>query len=228
MTDSYWLGAISAIWLGILTSVSPCPLATNIAAVTYIGRQVGSPSRVVSSGFAYAAGRMVSYAAMGMILATSIASASGISNLLQAYASKILGPLLILVGMVLLELLPLRLPTFGAGRWHERAAGGTCGAAGLGLVFALSFCPVSAALFFGSLIPLSIRQHSPIAYPLFYGLGTGIPVLVFGVALGVGAGWVAHALHRLTQIERWTRYSTGAVFIAVGIYLALVYIFGIL
>jgi cytochrome c biogenesis protein CcdA len=228
MMESYWLGAVSAFWLGILTSISPCPLATNIAAVTYIGRQVERPWRVVGSGVAYAAGRMATYAVLGAILVASIASASRVSDLLQTYASKILGPLLILVGMVLLNLISLRLPGLGTGKWQERAAGGIWGAGLLGLVFALSFCPVSAALFFGSLIPLSVKQSSSVAYPLLYGLGTGLPVLVFGIALGLGARWVAQGLHRLTQIERWLRYATGAVFIAVGIYLSLVYIFGIL
>ena len=228
MIESYWLGGASALWLGILTSISPCPLATNVAAVTYIGRQVGTPWRVVGSGVAYAAGRMVTYAVLGALLVASIASASGVSNLLQSYASKVLGPLLILVGMVLLDLIALRLPGLGAGKWQERAAGGIWGAGLLGLVFALSFCPVSAALFFGSLIPLSVKQNSLAAYPLLYGLGTALPVLVFGIALGVGARWVAQALHRLTQIERWARYVTGVVFIGVGVYMSLVYIFAIL
>ncbi len=228
MIESYWLGGASAIWLGILTSISPCPLATNIAAVSYIGRQVGSPWRVVSSGIAYSAGRMLTYAVLGAILVASIASASRVSDLLQSYASKALGPLLILVGMVLLNLINLRLPGLGARTWQERAAGGIWGAGLLGLVFALTFCPVSAALFFGSLIPLSVKQNSSVAYPILYGLGTALPVLVFGIALGVGARWVAVGLHRLTQIERWARYATGAVFIGVGIYLTLVYILGIL
>lgn len=228
MIESFWLGAVSAFWLGILTSISPCPLATNIAAVTYIGKQVERPWRVVSSGVAYAMGRMVTYALLGAILVASLASASRVSDLLQTYASKILGPLLILVGMVLLDLINLRLPGIGTGKWQDRAAGGIWGAGLLGLVFALSFCPVSAALFFGSLIPLSVKQTSPIAYPLLYGFGTALPVLVFGIGLGVGARWVAQGLHRLTQIERWLRYATGAVFIGVGIYLSLVYIFEIL
>lgn len=230
MMESYWLGAASAFWLGILTSISPCPLATNVAAVTYIGKHLASPKRVIGSGVAYAVGRMVTYIGLGVLLVGSIASASRLSDFLQSYLSKLLGPLLILAGMVLLGLIDLRLPTaLSAERWQRQASSGSVGSAGLlGLVFALSFCPVSAALFFGSLIPLSVKQGSYVAYPALYGIGTGLPVIVFGIGLGLGAGWVAQALHRLTQIERWARYATGVIFIAIGIYLSLKYVFGLI
>jgi cytochrome c-type biogenesis protein len=230
MIESYWLGAVSAFWLGILTSISPCPLATNIAAVTYIGKQLDAPRRVVGSGIVYALGRMATYVVLGVLLVASVASASRLSDVLQSYISKLLGPVLVLVGMVLLDLISLRLPMIGSSeKWQRHAKSGGIWSAGLlGLIFALSFCPVSAALFFGSLIPLSVKQGSYVVYPALYGFGTGLPVIVFGIGLGLGAGWVAQALHRLTQIERWTRYVTGVVFIAVGIYLSLKYIFGVL
>jgi cytochrome c biogenesis protein CcdA len=228
MSESWWLGAASAFWLGILTSVSPCPLATNVAAVTYIGRQLGSPRRIILSGLMYAVGRIMTYGVLGALIVASVISAVGVSDILQSYMSKLLGPLLVLTGMLLLELISIPLPGLpSAERWQGRAAGGLWTPALLGLLFALAFCPVSAALFFGSLIPLSVAQRSPIAFPILYGVGTGLPVVIFGLGLGLGAHWVAAALNRLAQIERWARRATGAVFIAVGIYLSLKYIFAL-
>jgi len=230
MIESYWLAAVSAFWLGILTAVSPCPLAANIAAITYIGKHMHSPRRVVVSGALYAVGRTVTYVMLGAILVASIMTASRLSDIMQSYFSKLVGPLLILVGMVLLDLVGITLPGMGQQKSIERHAssGGLWGSLMLGMFLALSFCPISAALFFGSLVPLAADHNSYVTYPLLYGLGTGLPVLIFGVGLGLGVRWVGRVLNRLPQIERWARRITGAVFIVAGIYLSLVYIFGVL
>lgn len=220
----------SALWLGILTSVSPCPLATNVAAISFVGRRVASPRQVLLSGITYTAGRSLAYGLLGALLVFSLLSASAVSLALQKYMNRVLGPVLILVGMVLLDLLPIRLPTRGAESraraWAEN--GGVWGAAALGILFALSFCPISAALFFGSLLPLAIQHESPWLVPSIYGVGTGLPVLVFALALGLGAGSVAGIFRRVTQAERWARLATGAIFIAVGIYYCLRYVFRVI
>ncbi len=154
--EGFLTAAASALWLGILTSISPCPLATNIAAISFIGRRVSNPRRVFFTGLLYALGRIAAYVVLGIIIVASLLSSSEISLFLQKYLNRVLGPILILVGMVLLELIPLRLPGGGFGDGFQRRAErfGMWGAAVLGFVFALSFCPLSAALFFGSLIPL--------------------------------------------------------------------------
>ena len=224
------LVAGSALWLGILTSMSPCPLATNVAAISFVGRRVGSPRQVLLSGITYTAGRSLAYGLLGALLVFSLLSASAVSLALQKHMNRVLGPVLILVGMVLLDLLPIRLPTRGAESraraWAEN--GGVWGAAALGILFALSFCPISAALFFGSLLPLAIRHESPWLVPSIYGVGTGLPVLVFALALGLGTGSVAGIFRRVTQAERWARLATGAIFIAVGIYYCLRYVFRVI
>ena len=142
MTPVVDLGAVSALWLGILTSMSPCPLATNIAAVSYIGRQYRSPAKMTFSSLAYVLGRMGAYLALGALLVAGLLSAPGMSMFLQKSMNKILGPVLILAGMVLLDL--LRFPTFGRGigeKMREKAGqGGIPGAGLLGILFALSFC----------------------------------------------------------------------------------------
>jgi len=170
-----FLAALSALWLGVLTSVSPCPLATNIAAVSYLSHRLDDTSRVFARGVAYTAGRIATYAALGAVLVAGLLRAPVVSVLLGRYLNQFLGPLLILVGMVLLDLLPM--PALGgsvAARFRERLAGrgGVVGAFALGALFALSFCPVSAALFFGSLVPLAAAHDSPILLPSLFGTGT--------------------------------------------------------
>lgn len=228
--DSFLLAAASAFWLGILTSISPCPLATNIAAISFIGRRVGHPRRVFLSGLLYTGGRSLTYLVLGMVLVASLLSMSELSLLLQKYMNKLLGPILIMVGMFLLEMI-----SFGTGgggisdRFRKRAeVFGIWGAGLLGIIFALSLCPLSAALFFGSLIPLAVQYQSSVLMPVLYGIGTGLPVLVFAVIIAFGAQQLGKALNILTAIEKWARRITGTTFIIVGIYFCLVHIFGIL
>jgi len=150
----------------------------------------------------------------------SLLSVVEVSSFLQGPLPRLLGPILILAGILMLAAPRLGFGGSSLGESLHRRAGrwGLGGAFVLGAVFALSFCPLSAALFFGSLIPLATQQQSPVALPALYGLGTGIPVLVFAGLLAFGAGWLSKAFDRLGVIERWARRLTGAVFIAVGVY----------
>jgi cytochrome c biogenesis protein CcdA len=225
------LGTASALWLGVLTSVSPCPLATNVAAVSFIGQRVDRPRLVLGGGLLYSLGRMVAYVALGALIVAGFLAVPSASQFLQRHMNRVLGPVLIVAGIVLLGLLRFGLP--GLGRTGERAqkrlaAAGLWGAAPLGLLFALSFCPVSAALFFGSLVPLALRLESPALLPMVYGAGTALPVLVFAFLLALGARFVGVALNRLSQVERWARRVTGLVFVAVGIYMTLAYTLGLI
>lgn len=227
MSGALLVGIGSAFWLGLLTSISPCPLATNIAAISFIARRVHRPHAVLGTGILYACGRTLVYLGLAALLVSSLLSAPGVSHALQKYMNKILGPLLILVGMFLLEL--IQVPTRGssigqsvgehAGRW------GIWGGLLLGIVFALAFCPASAALFFGSLLPISIKYESRLLLPLAYGLGTALPVILFAIAIATGAGAVAKAFQQVGAFERWARVGTGMIFVAIGVYLSLVFIF---
>jgi cytochrome c biogenesis protein CcdA len=222
------VAAASALWLGILTSISPCPLATNIAAVSYLGRRVDRPRLVVGGGLLYALGRALAYVALGALLLAGLMSAPGVSSFLQRHMNRIVGPLLILVGLFLLELIRVRLP--GLGRSGERlqnrlGSRGMWGAVPLGALFALSFCPVSAAFFFGSLLPLALETRSPVLLPSVYGAGTALPVVLFAVLVAAGARGIGLAFKRVTLIERWVRRVLAVVFIGVGIYMTLSYTF---
>ncbi|MBU4484091.1 sulfite exporter TauE/SafE family protein [bacterium] len=218
-----------AMWLGILTSISPCPLATNIAAVSYIGKKVEHRRYILLSGLLYTTGRVLTYVVIALVIVSSLLTAPSVSNFLQAQMGKILGPVLIISGALLLGWLNINIKSLGLGDKLQGKVDqyGILSALPLGSVFALSFCPVSAAIFFGSLIPLSIEQHSRVLVPALYGIGTAIPVLVFAFIMAFSTHLVGKVFHKITKIEIWMRRITGIIFILVGIYFSLVYIFRI-
>ena len=227
--ESLWLAIASSFWLGILTSISPCPMATNIAAVTFIGKQVGSPVKVFLNGLVYTVGRMISYIGLGIILAGSLLAIPEVALFLQKYMNMALGPVLILAGMLLFGLFRIRMPNLGLSQTLQQKAvkSGIFGAGFLGIVFALSFCPISAALYFGSLIPLAVESNSAVLIPGIFGVGTALPVVIFSIIIAFGARFVGAAFDRLTQLEFWARRITGIIFFLVGAYYILVYIFGV-
>ena len=222
----------SALWLGILTSISPCPLATNIAAIAYVGKGAGRPARVLLGGLLYTLGRTLAYVGVALVVVKSLLSISSVSMFLQQHLNQALGPLLLLVGLLLVDVIPW--PWTGGGsalfeKIEARVRGlGLWGAAVLGLVFALAFCPVSAALFFGSLVPLAVGHESPILLPTVFGVGTALPVVFFALILAFAANRLSRAFNALTAIERWMRRVTALVFIGIGGYYLLAYTFEVL
>lgn len=227
--DSYFVALGSALWLGILTSISPCPLASNIAAITYIGKQVNHPKLVLLSGIMYTIGRMLSYIALGVLVVSSILSIPEIAMFLQKNMNKILGPILIIVGLLLLNIFNIQLPSGGVSDKITKRVEkwGIWGAGILGMLFALSFCPVSAALFFGSLIPLAVEQNSSFVMPTVYGIGTALPVVTFAILIAIGAKFIGNAFNKISSFEKWARKLTAIAFILVGIYYSLIYLLGI-
>lgn len=218
--DSMWLAVGSALWLGILTSISPCPLSTNIAAVSYVGRRVGSGRAVLLSGALYTGGRSLVYLILGALSVWSLMSMVSVSSFLQGTFPRLLGPLLIALGLLLLGVFEITLPAMGVNEKLQKRVdrAGIWGAGILGLVFALAFCPVSAGLFFGGLVPLATDRSSPLLLPLVYGVGTALPVIVFAALLAAGTGWLGKALDRVQAFEVWARRGTAVVFIVIGIY----------
>jgi cytochrome c biogenesis protein CcdA len=219
-----------AFWLGILTSISPCPLATNIAAISYIGRRMGNSRYVFLAGLLYTLGRTLAYLGLGVVLVACLLSKEQIALFLQKYMHLLLGPILIIVGMFLLQLIHFNMGGGGMSEGLQKRvdAIGIWGALLLGAVFALSFCPVSAALYFGSLIPLALKVNSSVVLPVVYGIGTALPVMVFAVLLALSAQSVGKAYNILTMIVWWARILTGWIFILLGLYFSLKYIFELL
>jgi cytochrome c-type biogenesis protein len=216
----------TALWLGILTSISPCPLATNLVAVSYIGKEAGSFHRTFLAGMVYALGRCLSYIVVAFLVLKSLMEIPTVAIFLQNSMNKILGPLFILTGIFLLGI--IRLPSFG-GEWANRMGGkvknlGWLGALLMGAIFALSFCPVSAALYFGSLIPLALENRSVLLLPSLYGLGTALPVVALSCALMGGVQAASHFYQRIANIERPARIVTGLLFLVAGCYYVYLYL----
>jgi cytochrome c-type biogenesis protein len=225
--NSFVLGMGMALWFGILTSISPCPLATNIAAVSYIGRRVDRADYILSAGFLYMLGRTITYVLLGFILVSSVQSIPAVAHFLQKYMNILLGPLLIVIGLILLDVITL--PLGGIGLLGDSLQpridrAGIWGAGFLGIIFALSFCPVSAALFFGSLFSLAIKHGSKIILPSLFGIGTAIPVLAMAFLLAFSTHFVGKAYQKITIFESWARRVTATVFIVAGIFYCSKYI----
>lgn len=223
------IGIVSALWLGVLTSISPCPLTTNIAALSFLSKKIAHPALVFISGLAYTLGRTVTYVVLGSIIISSLLGVPQLAQFLQKYMGRALGPLLIITGLVLLRVIVIHIPGITLSHKHHNklADAGAPGAFLLGIVFALAFCPVSAALFFGSLIPLALNSKAGIVLPVIYGIGTALPVIAFAVAIALGVKSLGHWFHHITRVEHYTRIITGSIFILAGLYYTGIYIFRI-
>lgn len=223
------LAMLTALGLGLMTALSPCPLATNVAAISFLGKRVSSPWQVFAAGLCYSLGRMAAYVAVGAALVAGLLAAPAVSGFLSKYINSLLGPALVVVGVFMLDLVQL---TWGslvpAEKLQSRAEkGGYVMAAGLGLVFALAFCPLSAALFFGGLIPLAVKTQSAVLLPAVYGLATGLPVVLFAILVAFAAQAVGRWFSLVGRAEAWMRRAAGVLFILAGVYLSLIYIYGV-
>lgn len=217
----------AAIWLGILTSISPCPLATNIAAISYVGRKVDKTRSVLFAGLFYTLGRTLAYIAVALLVTRSLQLIPGVSMFLQKYMNLAIGPLLIVVGLLLLGIFNVSFGGgMGAGLQGKVDKLGIWGAGLLGIVFALAFCPVSAGLFFGALIPLAVKNNA-VLMSMLYGIGTAVPVIGFSLLLAFAAHRIGEAFKKLTVIELWVRRLTAVVMIGIGIYLVVRHNFGV-
>ncbi len=222
MTDELLVIA-SSVWLGILTSVSPCPLATNIAATTVLARRLGNRSRALAGLGAYTLGRVGAYALLAAILFLGLASMPALSTFLRQEVLPLVGPVLILAGMVVPGWIPLPFHLrAGSGDMANRfLRGGILGEFTLGGVFALSFCPVSAALFFGSLIPLALTSSWPILAVLLYGIGTALPVGILSFVAIFSLEKAGSVLKQVERLQKAAIFLTAVVLIAIGCWLTL-------
>jgi len=221
------LSLLCAFLIGLLAAISPCPLATNITAMAYISRRFSDCRRVATSGALYTLGRTVSYFTLGAVVILAGVSIPHLARLLQDAGERFMGPLLIIVGILLLGI--VRLPFLQSGgrlsSIGERVANrGRIGAFLLGFIFALAFCPYTAVLFFGIVIPLSLESTGGITLPAMFAIGTGLPVLLFAILLSAGVAVVSTWLDRVTAAERVIRKIVALVFIGTGVYFVVLWI----
>ncbi len=217
------LAPATALWLGILTSISPCPLATNVAAVSVLARKANNKRRAGAGALAYTLGRIVVYIALASALMAGLTSMPALSGFLRNEIAPLIGPILILAGMAVVGLLPVPVSfKLGNAKFADKLARyGILGEFCLGALFALSFCPVSAALFFGSLMPIAIASGFPSLLVASYGLGTALPVGLVALLLVLSAASASKALKQIQSIQAVTMNLTGAILIGIGIWLTL-------
>jgi len=212
---------LAAFLVGLLASIGPCPLATNVTALSYTAQQFTDRRAVAASGVLYTLGRAIAYGLVGLVVLMTGARVGRLAGSLQNVADVGLGPLLILVGLVLLDVIRPNL-TAGSGllvRLQERVARRRgVGAFFLGFLFALAFCPYSAALYFGILIPMAFSSAAGLALPLLFGIGTSVPVLVLGVPLALGLERAAAGLNLLGRAELVVRKVAAWTFIGAGLF----------
>jgi cytochrome c-type biogenesis protein len=206
-----------------------CPLATNIAAISYVGRRVGNARMVLLSGLLYTAGRTVAYIVVGMLVVKGLLSIPGVSHFLQHSMNRIIGPLCIVVGLLLLNVFRFSFGGSGVGSTLQRRVEtmGVWGAGLLGFMFAMAFCPTSAGLFFGGLVPIAVRSGSSALFPALYGMGTALPVIFFAIVIAFTTNTVGRIFNALTVVDTWARRITGVLFLVVGTYLILTHWFRI-
>jgi len=221
LTGSGSIPVISAFVLGLMAAVVPCTMATNIAALAYVSRKKTDRRYVVTTGLLYTAGRMFTYLILGILIIFLGLEIPGVSLFLQDIGEKVLGPFLILVGSLLLFIDRI---SFGRGSDKFSVIGGkiadwgVIGGFPLGALFALAFCPYSAVLFFAVLIPLALQTAEGVLLPALFAVGTGLPVLLFGILIALGVSKVSGWLNAVARVERVVRILVALVFIGIGMY----------
>ena len=219
--EAPWLAAFA---LGLLTAISPCPLATNVTATAYIAKGFQNKRLVLWSGIVYTLGRAFSYMAIAAVIYFG-ASKFHIARFLQGNGEKWLGPVLVLIGLVMLNVIPLNIKGSGfLQRLSERVGKGMVGAFLMGIVFALAFCPYSGVLYFGMLIPMTLAAPEAFSIPFLFALGTGLPVLLFTYLLAFSMEKVGVWFNAIQKLEKVVRYVAGGVFVLAGGYYILIFL----
>ncbi|MFI3299757.1 MAG: aromatic aminobenezylarsenical efflux permease ArsG family transporter [Rikenellaceae bacterium] len=223
LLDSSTTPVFTAFLLGLLTAVSPCPLATNITAIGFISRDLESRNRIFWNGLLYTLGRVVTYTILGVILITILREGSslfGVQKAVTKYGEMLLSPALILIGLYMLFGDKLKLPSFGfGGSGSEKLKGrGSIGALILGVLFALAFCPTSGVFYFGMLIPMSATATAGYLMPVVFAMATALPVIIVAWVLAYSVGEVGKVYNRIKVFQKWFSLVVALLFIAVGIY----------
>jgi sulfite exporter TauE/SafE len=231
LTDSSQLPLLTALLLGLMTAISPCPLATNITAIGFIGKDLHDKRKIFLNGIFYTLGRAFTYTVLGSILIVILKQGGSIFKIQQSlslYGGYFLGPILILIGLFMLDVLKLNFTLKGATseKMEKTARKGTMTSSFLiGVIFALAFCPYSGLLYFGGLIPLAVASQGGIFLPLAFALATGLPVLIFAWILAYSVSSVGSFYSKLKNFEYWFRRVVAVLFIGVGIYYILTFYF---
>lgn len=222
LLDNSTTPVLTAFLLGLLTALSPCPLATNIAAIGYIGKDIENRKRIFWNGLLYTAGRIISYTALGIVLIAILKEGSsmfGIQKTVGKWGELVLGPLLVAIGLFMLFGDKLNLPKFGfKGNAEWLASKGGWGSLLIGILFALAFCPTSGVFYFGMLIPMSASASAGYLLPAIFAVATAIPVLVIAWILAFSVQKIGSFYGKMKTVQKWLKIIVGILFMGVGIY----------
>jgi len=210
---------VTALVLGLMTAISPCPLATNITAVGFISKDIENRNRVFVNGLLYTLGRAISYTVIPLVIFLG-ADQFKFSGFFQLYGEKILGPLLIIIGLFMLDVIQIKFPGMSrlTSKMESKTKWGYFDAILLGMIFALAFCPYSGVLYFGMLVPLTIASASGLYLPIVFAIATGIPVIIFAWILAFSIGSIGGVYNKMKNFEIWFRRVVAVLFIVDGIY----------
>ncbi len=220
LIDNYNIPVLTAFLLGILTSISPCPLATNITAIAYISKEIKTAKRTLLNGLFYTLGRGVSYSVLATLIYFGLSSFQ-VSRIFQGWGDKVLGPVLIAIGLLMLGFFKINIG--GNNEKMEKlkkwlTQKGYAGSFLLGILFALAFCPYSGVLFFGALIPLTLKSTEGLLLPPIFAIGTGLPVIIFSFLIAFSIQKLSQAFKIVQRIEKIMRYTIAIIFLGTGIY----------
>jgi cytochrome c-type biogenesis protein len=210
---------LSAFMLGLMTAISPCPLATNITAIGFISKDIENRNRVFINGLFYTLGRAITYTSIALIIFLGVEQFK-ISEVFQKYGEKFLGPLLIIIGLFMLDLIKIKFPGFNnlPSGMQNKTRWNYIDAVLLGLVFALAFCPYSAVLYFGMLVPMTVSSASGLYLPLVFAIATGLPVIIFAWVLAYTVSGIGELYQKVNSFEIWFRRIIAVLFIIVGVH----------
>jgi sulfite exporter TauE/SafE len=219
LLDNSSMPWITALLLGLMTAISPCPLATNITAVGFISKDLENRNRVFFNGLFYTLGRAITYTLIPLIIYIG-ADQFKFSGFFQRYGEKIIGPLLLLIGIFMLDVIRINFPGFArlSEKMEKRKSWRFIDAILLGIVFALAFCPYSGVLYFGMLVPLTLSSPSGLILPVIFAIATGIPVIIFAWVLAYTVSGLGGLYNKIKIFELWFRRVIAVVFIIVGVY----------
>lgn len=220
IVDNSDIPILTAFILGLMTALSPCPLATNITATAYLSKDITEKRRVLLNGIFYTLGRTFSYTALGLLFYFG-ASKFHVARMLQNVGGLYLGVALIVIGVLMLDIIKLNIPMLDnltSRVAKKRLKKNYWNAFLLGVLFALAFCPYSGVLYFGVLIPMTVASPSGLLLPPVFAIATGLPVIIIAYLLAYSVSNVGKFYHKMKSVEVWFKRIVSALFILAGVY----------
>jgi len=220
LADSSNIPLLTAFILGIMTAISPCPLAMNITATAYLSKEITDKKRVLFNGIFYTLGRMLSYTALASVIYFG-ASKFYVARWFQQIDGIWIGVSLIVIGILMFDFIKFNIPFLSkitTSVSQRNLKRNYLNAFLLGVLFALAFCPYGAVLYFGGLIPLTLASSTGLLLPPIFAFATGLPVIFIAWLLAYSVSNIGNFYNRMKSFEKWFKRVVAVIFIAVGIY----------